>query len=668
MLSLETPISRIPKVGPRYQYLLQNLDIYTVGDLIYHFPFRYDDFSAVKKIKEIQPEETVTIQAQLQEVKNIYTRYGKKLTTAKVMDESGVINILWFNQHYLSKVLIPGKTYSFSGKVGTSSSKLTLISPDFEELRPNSLNTGRLVPVYAETAGVSSKWIRGRVNEILQELGSFPEYLPLEIINKYHLDVFDAAIRNFHFPRNVDEAERARKRFEFEEFFLELLKVEARKTQWSQKDKGIVFNSYEKEIAKFIKSLPFKLTDSQEKAVFEIIQEVATTHPMNKLLEGDVGSGKTVVAVILAYLAHLNGYKTLYMAPTEILANQHFETFNKFLKSQKIKVELKTGSKKSKNEEWDILVGTHALLFNEEFKDIGLVIVDEQHRFGVEQRAKILKMGSDNKVPHLLTMTATPIPRTLALTLYGDLSISKLTTVPNKDKKITTKVWPEGGREQAYKWIKDRGEPTFIVCPLINTSEKESMENVKAAEHEFLHLQDTVFKDMPVGLLHGKMKAKEKAEMIQKFRNGEIKILVSTPVIEVGIDIPDATVIVIESAERYGLASLHQLRGRVGRGSKEGFCYLFMSNNSRKAYERLKVMENTSSGMELAEIDLQNRGYGDLYGTMQHGFIKLKVADLSHVEIIEQAKLEAQKYFPKLQGYPLLKDRLELDTKLVGNN
>ncbi len=667
MVILKSPINRLAKVGPKYQELLQKLEIYTVEDMLYHFPFRYDDFSVIKKIDEITEGETVTIRAELLDVKNIFTKYGKRITRAVVNDESGKLIIIWFNQHYLSKILIPTNTYSFSGRVGAISGKLAMVAPSFEEYRPGSLNTGRLVPVYQETAGITSKWLRSRINDLLFNIGSIPEYLPLEIINKYNFDVFDIAIRKFHFPQNLAEVDHAKKRFAFEEFFLELLRVESRRSQWSLKDKGIELKIDPSKLENFITQLPFKLTPSQQTAIQKITIELASQTPMNILLEGDVGSGKTIVAVLAAYVTYLNGYKTLYLAPTEILANQHFDTFKKYLSSHNINVELQTGSTKPKGE-WDILIGTHSLLFNEADQKTALVIIDEQHRFGVEQRAKILNIKSENKVPHLLTMTATPIPRTLALTLYGDLSIAQLKEHPNINKKITTKVVTDKNRQETYKWIKQRGEQAFVVCPLIDTSDKESLENVKAAQTEFLALQAGILEGVSVGLLHGRMKAIEKEAVIKQFRSKEIQVLVSTPVIEVGIDIPDASIIVIESAERYGLASLHQLRGRVGRGDKEGFCFVFMSNNSRKAYERLKYLENVDSGIELAEIDLKMRGYGDLYGTLQHGFKNFKVADLSDLETLEKAKLDAQNFFPKLNGYPTLKEKLEIDSKLVGNN
>ncbi len=437
--------------------------------------------------------------------------------------------------------------------------------------------------------------------------------------------------------------------------------MEKRKNDWSIKLKSKAFKPFTKEIDDFVNTLPFRLTTSQYSTLKEITKDLSKTTPMNRLLQGDVGTGKTVLAIISSYLAYLNRMRVLYMAPTEILANQHKETFEKLLKNTHIKVELETGAQKQKvkDKDWDILIGTHALLFTEEqYKNIGLVIIDEQHRFGVEQRGKILELSKEKTSPHLLTMTATPIPRTLALTLYGDLSISVLKDFPFEQRKVTTKIIPEKNRKEAYEWINKKNEPTFIVCRLIDASESLSLENVKAAQEEYEALRNGVFKNKSVGLLHGRMKAKEKEEMIKKFRNGEIDVLVSTPVIEVGIDVPDATIIVIESAERYGLASLHQLRGRVGRAQKEGYCFAFMSNNSRNSYKRLKYLEELNSGIDLAEVDLKMRGQGDIFGAMQHGFKKLKVANLNNLKMLEEAKTQAQKYFPLLKKYPKLLEKL----------
>jgi len=668
MIRVNSPISEIPKIGPKYQKILEKLDIFTVEDFLYHFPFRYQDYSNIKKINALQEGDIVTVKAILGSVENIYTRGRKRITKAKVTDHTGELEIIWFNQHYIKDSLEVGKTYNISGKIGIFDRKICFVSPDIEITSETfsggtveNIHTGRLVPIYPETYGVSSKWIRGKIKFLLNSETDLEEFLPKEILNDKNYKEVNIALGEVHFPNSLEEAKDCRERFEFEEFFIELLNVEKRKDEWSKQLKSKAFKSFNKEINKLISSLPFKLTSSQEIALEEILNDLKKPNPMNRLLEGDVGTGKTVLAIISAYMAYLNGLKVLYMAPTEILANQHFETFQKILKGTCANIQIKTGTKKDKikDNKWDILIGTHALLFTEEeYKDVGLIIIDEQHRFGVEQRGKIVNMSKGKYTPHLLTMTATPIPRTLALTLYGDLSMSVLKDFPFKQRNISTKIIPEKNREKTYQWIKDRNEPTFIVCPLIDISESLSLENVKAAQEEYETLSKGVFKNIKMGLLHGRMKSKEKDEVIQKFKNGDIKVLVSTPVIEVGIDIPDATVIVIESAERYGLASLHQLRGRVGRSEKEGFCFAFMSNNSRNSYKRLKYLEELNSGVELAEVDLKMRGQGDIFGSIQHGFKKLKIADINNLEMLENAKLEAQKYFPNLEKYPKLLDKL----------
>ena len=659
-MNLKSKVTEIPKVGPKYSQLLKNLEIETVEDLLYHFPFRYDDFSQVKKIREIVPDEVVTVEGMLSPLKNIFTRNGKRITRAKLVDFTGELNIIWFNQHYLARVLKSNLTYIVSGKVSVYDNKPCLLNPELEEKSQRaSLNVGRLVPVYSETAGVSSKWLRSRINDVLdleKDRVLFEDFLPEEIKNKYTLCELNSAVKKIHFPNSNTDADISRRRLAFDEMFLELLKVEGRKSAWTAKTTGFKLRPFGTKVKTFIQGLPFELTDSQKTSIEEIVEDMQKAHPMNRLLEGDVGTGKTIVALVAAYFAHLNGYKTLYMAPTEILADQHFETFSKLLSQSGLKIGKLTGSQKNEGE-WDVLIGTHALLYApENYKDVALVVIDEQHRFGVEQRGKILEMAQN---PHLLTMTATPIPRTLALTLYGDMSVSILKTHPNKLRKITTKVVTVNSRDKMYEWIRQKNEPTFVVCPFIEGSENEMLLEVKAAQEEFKTLSEGVFKGVSVGLLHGRMKPAEKKAVVDKFRTGEIKVLVSTPVIEVGIDFPDATVMVIESAERYGLASLHQLRGRVGRGLAEGFCFVCMSSQTRPAFARLKNLEQIDNGLELADLDMRIRGQGDIFGTMQHGEIKFKVASLNDLELLEQAKEAVQSIFPKVKQFPMLSAKLE---------
>lgn len=671
MYSTHSIVSVVPKIGPKYKELLKKLEIYTVGDLLYHFPFRYDDFSKIRTIDQVQDSDVVTIEATILKFNNIYTKNNKRLSKATAQDITGNIDIIWFNQHYLQTVIKEGQTYYFSGKVEKFNNKLSLISPSFEpKTTEDTLNTARLVPVYPETVGVSSKYLRSKIHEVLINGTDLREFLPIEILNSENMQNITWCMNQIHFPDSEFEMGMARGRFAFEELFLEMLKVENRKNLWNTQTKGLPMKPSKKDLENFVLSLPFDLTNEQKTAIDQITNDMNMDIPMNRLLEGDVGTGKTVVAAVAAYLAHLNGYKTLYMAPTEILAKQHYETFKSFLPDVEIKIA--TGSKKDAElDKGSILIGTHALLFTkEELKDVGLIIIDEQHRFGVEQRGKLLSISKNIKeTPHFLAMTATPIPRTLALTFYGDLNISILKSHPNKERKISTKVVPINKRDDLYKWIKEKNEQTFIVCPFIEESESESLENVKAAQKEFNDLQKGIFKGLKLGLLHGKMKPKEKQEIIDKFRNNEIQILVSTPVIEVGIDVPDATIIVIESAERYGLASLHQLRGRVGRGKKEGFCFVSMSTNSRTSYERLKNLEEINNGLDLAEIDMRMRGSGDIFGTMQHGYKSFKIATLNDLETLEKAREWAKIIYPRLDNHPLLKEKTEnIENDLIKNN
>jgi len=658
-MKLSSPVSEIPKVGPKYKKLLENLEIKTVRDLLYHFPFRYEDFSNVKHISSLLENETTTVIGIVESINNIFTRRRKRLTKVKLSDFSGEIDLIFFNQHYLKNSLKIGKEYVVSGKTSIFDEKICFISPEIEVSGETPINTGRLVPVYSETYGVTSRWLRARINDVLLGEIELTEFLPDITRKKHNLNNFEWCIKQIHFPDTLINAKKAKERFQFEELMLELLKVEKRRFEWAAKTKSYKMSIKADQIDRFVSSLPYQLTESQQKAVLEILEDMSSEHPMNRLLEGDVGTGKTIVALISAYNTFLNGKKSIYMAPTEILANQHYETFSILLKPLGVNVSLITGSKKPYERDFDILIGTHALLFSKEkYREVGFVVVDEQHRFGVEQRGRLLNLTEVDATPHFLALTATPIPRTLALTLYGDLSISVLTTHPNERRKVTTKVIPESARDKAYKWIRQKNMSTFIVCPLIEQSENISLENVKAAQAEFESLKKKYFADLEIGLLHGRMKPKEKEMVIESFRKGEIKILVSTPVIEVGIDVPEANIMVIESAERYGLASLHQLRGRVGRGDKEGYCLAFMSSYNRDAYMRLKNLETISNGKELAEIDMRTRGQGDIFGTEQHGFKRFKIADLYNVKMLEEAKQEAQEIYPFLDYYPELKEKL----------
>jgi len=447
-----------------------------------------------------------------------------------------------------------------------------------------------------------------------------------------------------------------------------------RKKQNREKNKlAFPFKIDQERVLQFIQNLPFEMTLAQKKVCREILADLGKNKPMNRLLQGDVGSGKTVVAALAAFIAWFNQTQSALMAPTEILANQHYQTLKQLLGPLGVKINLLTGQSRKKILPADLLVGTHALLYQRaEFKKLGLVIIDEQHRFGVEQRGKLLQKGSKkNIIPHLLTMTATPIPRTIALTLYGDLDLSVIDQMPEGRQKIRTWVVPPQKRDNAYEWIrkkvKETDERCFLICPLIEPS--ESLESVKAVKVEYERLAKEVFPDLRLGLLHGRMKSREKQEIIDAFRKGELDILVSTPVVEVGLDIPQATIMVVEEAHRFGLSQLHQLRGRVGRGSKESFCLLFTRFTSGRPFERIKSLEKIDIGFKLAELDLKMRGPGEIYGTSQHGFFDLKVASFGDLPLIEATQKEAELFFPRLGNYPLLQAKIKEDTiKIIEAN
>lgn len=679
-MDLQSPVSIVPFVGPRYTRALKKLEIKTIKDLIYHFPYRYQDYSLLSKINELQPGEKVTIQGQVISIKNIYTRTGKRIQTAIISDGEGKIEVTWFNQPYLVKTLPVGTQISLSGKVDKFGKKTVLVSPEYEKIinektalqsgrwqtKNATVHTGRLVPVYPETYGLSSKWIRSRIANILSPaLQSIKDPLPEYILNKYKLIQLNKALQKIHFPQDPKEAETARKRLAFDELLEIQLHSLVRKGHWKEKKLAHKLIINRDKILRFIHNLPFMLTDSQKRAAREILQDLKKGQPMNRLLEGDVGSGKTVVAAIACFVTHTNNLQSAIMAPTQILASQHYKTLQDILSPLGAKVELLTGAHpKSKHETGaDILVGTHALVQkNITFEKLGLVVIDEQHKFGVVQRALLAQKGKGAFSPHVLTMTATPIPRTVALTLYGDLDLSTLDELPKGRLKIKTWVVPPRKRKAAYNWIKQQvkntEEQAFIVCPLIEESEKETMKTVKAAKAEFERLSQQVFPDLKLGLLHGKVKNKEKDEIMDRMKKGKIDILVATPVVEVGIDMPNATIMMIETAERFGLAQLHQLRGRVGRSDKQSYCLLFSGIPSKRALARLRSLEKTLSGRQLAEIDLEMRGPGQIYGTAQHGFPELKVASFNDVELIKATREAAEWMINKgkLEVVKLLRD------------
>lgn len=670
-MNLKTPVKEADRIFKNYASRLDKLGIKTLEDLLFHFPFRYDDYSLFSKISEIKPGQIVTVRGIIVDIKNIYTKGFKKLQKASVRDESGTIGIIWFNQPFLTKYLHAGENVYLSGKTELFSNKLCLISPVYEIINKEGTNihTGRLVPVYPETKGVSSKWLRRQVYKLLQTFtNDLSEHIPSLIIERHKLMGLNEAIEQIHFPKSLKKSQEARKRLSFDElFFLQLSRLSKRIKWESNLSNALSVPRYEKEIEKLINKLPFNLTSAQERAVSEIFNDLSSTKPMNRLLEGDVGSGKTVVSAIAMYLSYLNGFQSALLAPTEILAQQHYKTISSLLLNHGVKIELITGKSKTKEMKkgTNIIIGTHAILSEKiTFRNLGLVVIDEQQRFGVEQRAIIRKKG---KNPHLLTMTATPIPRTVALTLYGDLDLSYLDEMPTGRKEVKTWLIGEEKRLKAYEWIKKQIKETncgvFIVCPFIE--ESETLLSIRAAIKEFEKLKTGIFKDFKVGLLHGKLKTEEKDKVINEFKAGKINILIATPVVEVGIDISNAAIIVIEASERFGLAQLHQLRGRVGRGNQQSYCLLFTESKNSKTIEKLKSLENIHIGAKLAELDLKLRGPGEIYGTMQHGLPAFKIASFSDISLIEKTRKEAQEILPNISRYPKLIKKINESDKLI---
>jgi ATP-dependent DNA helicase RecG len=658
-MSLSTPISTLGGVYKRFSRPLEKLGIIRLEDFLYHTPFRYDDYSLISKIGRVQEGEIVTVRGEILEIKNQYARRFT-IQRARIQDETGAIEAVWFNQPYIARNLTQGDVVSFSGKIERKG-KLQISNPDFETGDEN-IHTGRLVPVYPETRGVSSKWMRRQIYKLLNENSSeIEDFLPEEILKRNKLPEVLDSLWKIHFPKTLEEASEARERLSFNELLLLHLSSDYRRKEWEKELRGFAFElkANEGKLNEFKKSLPFELTGAQEKSVKEILSDLEKEKPMNRLLEGDVGSGKTIVAAFAIYLTYLNGYQSVFMAPTEILANQHFETLSRFLTPFGVTVGIQTRSQKTK-EKVDLLIGTHAVI-NSKFEKLGLIIIDEQQRFGVEQRGIMREKG---KNPHVLTMTATPIPRTVALTMYGDLDLSVLDEMPKGRKEIKTWLVPNEKREGAYRWIekqiKKNISQVFIICPFIE--ESESMTTVRAATKEFERLQKIVFKNLRITLLHGKMKSKDKDRILNEFKGGKYDILVATPLVEVGIDIPNADIILIEAAERFGLSQLHQLRGRVGRNDRQAYCLLFTESPNPLTNQRLKFMVITNIGSKLAEYDLELRGPGEIYGTSQHGRRFLKVASFSDFDLIKKTKEEATMLVDKLDKYPKLLEKVKDQT------
>ncbi|MDP1845902.1 MAG: ATP-dependent DNA helicase RecG [Candidatus Moranbacteria bacterium] len=685
MTNLNSPIKYISGIGTKYAEKLKYLGIETVRDFIYYLPFRYDDLSNIEKIGNLKIDVVSTVEGKIIDAKSIRT-YRKKMSITEILiqDDSGSVRAVWFNQPYLENSLTKDKKIRLSGKLVQDGKDAYFSNPTYELASRAPTNTGRIVPVYPETRGITSRWIRWKMQEILKSAAAqIEDIVPIAILKRQKLTGLREALRQVHFPDSFERLKEAQKGIAFSEMFLiQLNAIRARKN-WEE-SKAIAIKFDEKLIKDFVGTLSFKLTTAQRKSAFQILRDLEKSYPMNRLLEGDVGSGKTVVAAIAALEAMMAGYQTAIMAPTEVLAKQHFETFGKVLKGFSQKVGLLIGSEirtvwkkntrknflgKIRRSEIKILIGTHALIQKDvQFKNLALVIIDEQHRFGVEQRAKLQKQASELKdglkksVPHLLTMTATPIPRTLALAFFGNLDISLLDEMPKGRKKIITEVVTTENRNKVYEFIRleiKKCRQAFFIFPLIEESEKIAG---KAAMEEHKKLSEIIFPDLKIGLLHGRMKPKAKEEVMARFKNKECDILVSTSVIEVGVDVPNATIMVIEGSDRFGLAQLHQFRGRVGRSKAQSYCFLLTDSTSETTKKRLKALIESEDGFKLAERDLEIRGPGEFIGKRQSGIADGAMKHLGDVKLIQQARLEAQSVFaldPKLEKFPVLKSALE---------
>lgn len=668
MISLYSALSALKGCEPKTIKQLNKLGISHVFELINYLPKRYLNFGPTKLISQIPDSGLTRIMGRIDLIAN--RRSFKKriiITEALVKDKSGSIKVLWFNQPFTIKNLEPGDVVSLAGKIGQSYGQSILLSPQYEKItgkKSLSLPMAEIVPVYGLSGTLTQKQIRNYLSQTTDIIKNIPEWLPKNIITKLNLPALNNSIYEAHFPQTESQALEAKKRLSFDQLFIHQLKTYSqRKHQSILKAPKIFFQ--EEAILKLIKSLPFSLTANQKKASWDIIKDLDNERPMQRIVQGDVGSGKTVVAAIAALNVAMTGKQTLIMAPTEILAKQHYESFTKLLKDFKPPIGLLTSSVKKKDKqkiakESLIIIGTSALIQDGlEYNDPALAIVDEQHRFGVGQRKK-LKQAQENFGLHFLSLSATPIPRSLALSIYGELDISIIKEKPQGRKAIKTLVIKEEQREKLYGFIKKEvanKKQVYIICPLVEDSDNFEAKSAKAEQSR---LEKEIFPDLNVGLLHGQMKNNEKNQIMEDFINNKIQILVSTSVVEVGMDNPNATIMFIEGAERFGLAQLHQFRGRVGRGQDQSYCFLSPSPDS-KNNKRLKAMEKNDDGFELAKIDLKHRGSGSLYGLEQSGFKELEIATLFDYQFLQESAKEAEKIIntdPELTNFPKIKDKL----------
>ena len=662
-MSGEDDIQSVKGVGPAVASLFAKLGVRTVAELADMYPRTYEDYSVVTPIAGLRPG-AVTIRARITSASGRYVRRGMHITEAVAQDSSGSTRLVWFNQPYRAGSIKPGKEYFISGQYELAYRQFAVQSPSIELVSDFPLNTARIVPVYRETKGLTSKQIRATMHSVLPWIQVLPETLPAPLLVQEQLLSRHAAIQQLHFPSSSSLLDRAKERLGFEEVFrLSLASLLNKRDIMREQAPPVPFD--EQTARRFVAHLPFTLTDAQRRTIWQIYLDMQKSRPMNRLVEGDVGSGKTVVAAMAAVMVLKDGHQVAFMAPTEILARQHAETITALLKplSLESSVGLLVGSMPSEGKrkahhaiqrgDMRFIIGTHALLQDTvDMHDLELIIIDEQHRFGVEQRKTLIAKAGH--MPHVLNLTATPIPRSLALTLYGELDISILDSKPAGRQPVVTEICSPVSRTELYQRIKpelDNGRQMFVVCPLITES---ATVDALSAEHVYEQFKKKDFKQYRIGLLHGKMKADAKNDIMEAFLTHKLDILVATTVIEVGVDVPNASIMLVEGADRFGLAQIHQLRGRIGRGGHKGYCYLMMSSTQAPS-ARLRALERTNDGFKLAELDLTLRGPGAIYGISQHGQLDLRIVQLSDTRLIARARKAAQTFIDaaeQLGNYP----------------
>lgn len=648
---LDTKLHKVLRTTKKHISLLSSLGIHTVLDFLSYYPRTYTDERNTVPVVDMKLDQLNVVKGRIKSFHVRKSKSGMYITEGIISDSTGSVSVIWFNQRYLEKILRTNREYYFSGKLKYDKGRSVFVRPKVEIVSENMVHTARIVPVYHETEGLISKWIRDKIYTLLKYADLVSDTLPDWVKNEMGLCDLGFAIKNVHFPSSQRDIEVARKRLAFDEVFSLQLKALKIKRAFRKSFSGLVINRADEAMKKFAENLGFSLTKAQRRSLIEMLNDMGRGVPMLRLLQGDVGSGKTIVAALAALNVVKSGYQVAFMVPTEVLAKQHFVKLRELFGKVSICTEILTGATGDKDEIYskiasgkvDVVIGTHALIQEKvKFKKLGLAIVDEQHRFGVEQRRKLANHG----FPHLLSMTATPIPRTLAMIFYGDLDVSIIDELPPSRRKIVTRVVDEGKRDACYKWVydcvKNNGDQVYVICPLVEDS--DYLEEVKSAKAEFKKLSNGPFKGLKVGLLHGRMLSSEKDNSMVQFKAGNIDILVSTSVIEVGVDVANATIMMIEGAERFGLSQLHQFRGRVGRGEKQSYCFLLASKYTPEGVARLSALESNHNGFDLAEIDLKLRGPGEVYGIRQSGIPDLKIASFSDNELIKNARKMADKF------------------------